>query len=81
MNRHPSKKDNIMGIQSTIYVKRDWAINRIEFISEAEKFGFHSLFIFAGILNIIGTIMLISLYPYIKILRRPEHHKTLSHKK
>jgi len=47
----------------------------------AEKFGFHSLFIFAGILNIIGTIMLISLYPYIKILRRPEHHKTLSHKK
>ena len=46
----------------------------------AENYGFTSLFVGAGILNIAGLFLLIGLYPSIKVLRKSHHYKTISHK-
>lgn len=43
----------------------------------AQQYGFSALFITAGILNIIATLLLILLYPQMKILRKPSHHKSV----
>ena len=47
----------------------------------SQRFGFPTVFIGAGILNIIGLFVLILLYPYVKILRKSKHHKTIVHEK
>lgn len=47
----------------------------------AEKYGFSTIFILSGILNIIAAALILSLYPYIKILRRSHHYKTIIHEK
>ncbi|HEU5114230.1 MAG TPA: MFS transporter [Candidatus Paceibacterota bacterium] len=43
----------------------------------AQVYGFPAIFITSGILNAIGFILLLSLYPHIKILRKSEDYKAL----
>jgi|SRR3989344_919133 len=47
----------------------------------AENFGFRVLFISVGIIDAIATLLLILLYPLLKILRAQYHYKTISHKR
>ena len=47
----------------------------------SQRFGFSTVFIGAGLLNIIGVLLLVLLYPYIKILRKSRHYKTIVHEK
>ena len=47
----------------------------------SQRFGFPTVFIAAGLLNIVGVFILILLYPYIKILRKSRHYKTIVHEK
>ena len=44
----------------------------------SQKFGFSAVFVCAGVLNIIGLFFLTLLYPYIKILRKSRHYKTVT---
>ncbi len=43
----------------------------------ADTHGFKSIFLLAGILNIIGALIILFLYPYLKIMRKRENYKTI----
>ncbi len=47
----------------------------------AERFGFHIVFLSVGFINAGATLLLIFLYPLLKILRAQHHYKTISHKR
>lgn len=44
----------------------------------ADEYGFKVLFMVAGLLNIIGSILVISLHKYMKIMRKKEHYKVIT---
>lgn len=45
----------------------------------AERYGFTTLFISAGLLNILGIVFLLLLYPYMNVMRKHGHYKTIIH--
>ena len=44
-----------------------------------EKFGFMMLFTTAGLLSILGLILLLLLYPQMNVMRKHAHYKTVAH--
>lgn len=45
----------------------------------AEKYGFNTLFISAGFLNILAIFFLLILYPHMNVMRKHGHYKTIVH--
>ncbi len=47
----------------------------------AGEFGFRTIFIFAGTLNALSIVLLVAVYPYIKVFRQKRHYKTIKSQK
>jgi MFS family permease len=45
----------------------------------AQYYGFKMIFVVAGIFNMFAVFLLILLYPYIKVFRKTQYYKTISH--